>query len=82
MDVPFNELPTKYQLVLANLVYNVGGLTRYSKWIWPKLRDAMLDENDTRVRAEMVTSYRDPHTGLRVTLDKRRDDIADSLGIV
>jgi hypothetical protein len=80
-DVSWEDLPIKYKLVLINIVYNVGTLVKGRRWVWPSLRNAILDENDRKVREEMLTSYTDPHTKVRVYLKNRRDTIADAIGL-
>jgi hypothetical protein len=78
----FEELPEKYQLLLANIVYNSGTiLTRLGFVGWPKLIAAMHEGSDYKVRKEMITSYIDPKTKKRIYLTKRAERIADALGL-
>lgn len=73
----YDALPRKYQLVLLNIIYNVGS----GSWEdWPSLRKAMEAGDDSGVYEEMRTSFRD-EDGNRVPLTSRRDKIAEALGI-
>ena len=73
----FDELPDKYQKVLINIAFNTGSV-KESKW--PSLLAAMRKGDDSKVREEMLTSFKDK-SGKRELLTDRRDDIADALGI-
>lgn len=77
----FEDLPEKYKHVLVNLVYNTGSLTNSKgDFGWPKLLQAMKRGDDKAVRANMVTSYKDPKKGT-VKLTERANQIADAIGL-
>lgn len=73
----YDELPDKYQKVLINLQFNTGSATPSN---WPKLKEAMLSGDDSKVRSEMITSYTG-RTGNKKILEERARLIADALGL-
>ena len=82
MHRKFDDLPTKYCLVLTGLVFNIGSLKKNGRWQWPSLAKGILTESDSVVRLEMVTTYFNPKLQQRVPLLGRRNILADSLEIV
>jgi GH24 family phage-related lysozyme (muramidase) len=80
-DPSFSKLPAKHQGVLLSIAYNVGSmLNEKGLWAWPKLRQAILANDDRRVFEEMLTWYKDKK-GRKVALRKRREKIAEALGV-
>jgi len=78
---PSTLLDLKYRSVLAAIVFNAGTL-RNSKGTlgWPKLFEAIKKQDDAEVREQMLTSYTMPN-GIKVKLTKRRDILADAIGL-
>jgi len=81
-DVLSGNIPLKYRAVLAALAFNIGTLRNPStgNWAWPNLKKAILENNDKKVREEMVTSYKTP-SGTRVRLTERAKAVADAIGL-
>ena len=63
----YDTLPAKYQGVLQSLHYNTGS-ARPSNW--PKLKQAMDNNDDAAVKREMVTSYTDRNGDKKVLQDR------------
>lgn len=79
----FDDLDIKYQGVLCDLVFNVGTLMNKinpKRYNWPILSSYILDNNEGKVRNGMVRTYTTPQ-GKKVKLTKRRDVVADALGL-
>ena len=79
----FDDLKLKYQGVLVDLVFNVGTLMNRinpKRYNWPILSSYIIDDNEAKVRETMVRSYTTPQ-GKRVKLTRRRDVMADALGL-
>ena len=72
----YNNLPEKYKKVIDALTFNIGKVTKEG---WPNLYKAMQSGDDQKVREEMLTKYK--KNGKWVSLEKRRDIIADALGL-
>jgi len=72
----YNNLPEKYKKVIDALTFNIGKVTKDG---WPNLYKAMQSGDDQKVREEMLTKYK--KNGKWVSLEKRRDIIADALGL-
>lgn len=79
-DILSGSLSLKYRAVLTAVVFNAGGFLHHGKNGWPKLFKAIRDDDEQRVREEMLTSYHAPN-GMRIYLTQRRDAIADAIGL-
>jgi len=79
----FDDLKLKYQGVLVDLVFNVGTMMNKvnpKRFGWPILGSYIVDDNEPKVRSGMVRSYTDTK-GVRHKLTRRRDVVADALGL-
>ena len=78
----FEFLPKKYRYVLLDLIYNVGLNKVYKdeQWLWPKLAQAIIDNNDQKVYEESIRSYRKP-SGERAKLTVRSTRMCSALGL-
>jgi GH24 family phage-related lysozyme (muramidase) len=72
----FDSLPSKYKKVIEALTFNVGSVTTAK---WPSLAKAMKDKDDTKVRKEMITSFK--KDGKKMYLKTRAKAIADAIGL-
>jgi len=73
----YTELPNKYQQVIKALAFNIGSVTKAK---WPNLADAMKAKDDSKVRAEMITSFTTA-SGTKKQLTARAKRIADEIGL-
>lgn len=81
-DSDFQYLPKKYQYVLLDLVYNIGinKVYRDGSWRWPRLAQAIADENDQIVYEQSLRWYTKPN-GKKVRLTSRSNKICEALGL-
>lgn len=74
-DVEFEQLPAKYQDILTEISFNVGGLKNdKGKWGWPNLAKGMLAGDDEAVANELSRTYTKPD-GTEAKLDSRTTKI-------
>lgn len=77
----FSQLPKKYQLVLSEIVFNIGTLVRGSVWQWSKLAQAILNGQDHLVSVESQRSYKNPVTGEMIPLTNRHKALMEVLDL-
>jgi len=70
----YEALPDKYKDILISISFNVGNVDPKS---WPKLKAAMEEGDDEKVKEEMATSY--TVGDKKIQLSSRRDTLADLL---
>jgi len=76
----FDNLASKYQCILTDIVFNVGTLVNRNEWQWPKLAAAILTNTDSEVRGESLRYFTNP-MGKKIPLTERRDMICNAVGI-
>jgi hypothetical protein len=79
-DTLWDDLPRKYQLILAEIVFNSGPMVRNGQWVWPKLALAIKRNDDQGVYEQSIRSYTKPD-GTKHRLTKRTTAICRSLGM-
>jgi hypothetical protein len=78
----FSELEEEYQCVLVDLCFNVGlgGIVKGGKFKWPKLKQAILEDNPQEVYEQSVRTYKD-RAGKRIYLWNRSTKICQAVGL-
>lgn len=80
-NTKFDSLPQKYQYVLIDLVFNSGTLYKNGRFGWPKLAQAIVDNDDQQVYEQSIRSYFNPNTNQRIRLEGRSNAICKSVGL-